>query len=208
MARAQPVREALADLVHPAHTALLIIDIQNDFCQSEACRAIIPRVERLIAAARGTGVYVVYIQNTNRSDGATSSAAEVARRRKYGMRTDLTVDGSWGQDIVGPLTPGPSDPVVRKHRMNSFLESDLSILLRCRAIETVVCTGTATHGCVLNTAYAALNLDYYVVVVRDCVASGRPDLHDLALYLMSNAMHEIVDAEQLIEQWQSASRRG
>jgi ureidoacrylate peracid hydrolase len=198
-----PVRETLDEIVDPAHTALVVIDIQNDFCQPLDCQAMIPRVERLLAAAREAGVYVVYIQNTVAPDGATNSPSEISRRRKHGMRTEVTVDGTWGQRIVEQLAPRPNDPVVRKHRMNSFVGTDLDMLLRCHGIETVVCTGTATHGCVLNTTYAALNFDYYVVVVRDCIAGPRRDLHDLALGLMSNAMHGVVDAEELVALWQA-----
>lgn len=194
------IREALNDVVARGHTALLVIDVQNDFCYQD-CQAMLPRLERLIAVAREAGVFVVYIQNVILADGSSNSLADLARRQKIGIRSDLTVEGTWGGRIVDQIAPRPSEPVIRKHRMSSFVGTSLDLLLRNRGIETVVCTGTATQGCVINTAYTAVMLDYYVVVVDDCVASFRRDLHDTALFLMKNSIHQVVDSGALIDIW-------
>ncbi len=207
MTRALPVRETLEDAVNPAHTALLVIDTQYDL-QGEDGPAMFPRLERLIGAARDAGVYVVYTQNVMLPDGLSSSPAELARRRKLGRTRPVTVDGSPGCQIVELLAPRPGDAVVRKHRMNCFVGTNLDLLLRCRGIETVVCTGIATHGCVLNTAYAALAHDYYVGVVDDCVAMGAaigPELQEAARVLLRSAMHLFVDSGRLIDVWRSKS---
>ncbi len=196
--------ETLAETVAPSHTALLVIDVQNDFCRDEPRQAMIPHIARLATVARDSGVEVVYIQNTVLPDGLSDSPADLARRRKLGINTDVTVDGSWGHRVVDELAPRPNDPVVRKHRLSGFIGTTLDILLRSRGIATIVCTGTATHGCVINTAYAAIAHNYYVVVVEDCVASWRPDLHESALFLMRNTVNYVVDSAQLIDAWQSA----
>jgi nicotinamidase-related amidase len=72
----------------------------------------------------------------------------------------------------------------------------------------VVVTGTATHGCVINTAYGAIAHNYYVVVVEDGVASWRKDLHDSALFLMRNTINYVTDANALIGAWQRHSAAG
>ena len=200
MNQVMPVREALHDVVNPDHSALLVIDVQNDF-RTEDWATMLPRLESLIAAARNAGVFVVYIQNTVLADHLSSSSSEIARRKKLGMKSHVTVDGTWGERIVDELAPRPGDPVIRKHRMSSFFGTSLDRLLRNHGIEAVVCAGVATHGCVLNTAYSAVASDYYVVVAEDCVGSGRRDLHDTALFLMKNAMHDVVDSSQLISAW-------
>jgi ureidoacrylate peracid hydrolase len=204
MPRTLTLYDTLEETVAPAHTALLVIDVQNDFCRDEPRQTMIPHIARLLEAARASGVAVVYIQNAVLPDGLSDSPADLARRRKLGINTDVTIDGTWGQQIVDPLAPRPNEPVVRKHRLSGFIGTTLDILLRSRGIETIVCTGTATHGCVINTAYAAIAHNYYVVVAEDCVASWRQDLHESALFLMRNTVNYVVDAEQVIQAWHSA----
>jgi nicotinamidase-related amidase len=88
--------------------------------------------------------------------------------------------------------------------MSAFTNTTLDVLLRNRKIETVLCTGVATHGCVLSTAYSAMARDFYVVVVDDCVASSSRELHDLSLLLMRKVVHEVVSSQQLINLWNQA----
>jgi ureidoacrylate peracid hydrolase len=195
------VIEDFADTVTPSHTALLIIDVQNDFCKDEPRKAMIPRIRRLLDRARQAGVTIIFIQNTVLPGGLSDSPADLARRRKLGINTDVTIEGTWGQRFVDELTPGDGDPVIRKHRLSALINTTLDTVLRSRGIRTVVCTGTATHGCVINTAYAAIALNYYVVVVEDCVASWRADLHDSALFLMRNTINYVVGSCELMEAW-------
>jgi ureidoacrylate peracid hydrolase len=197
--------ETLESVLKPAHTALLVIDVQNDF-RTPAWDAMLPRLQRLIKGARDEGVFVVYIQNVVLANDLSNSAADVARRLKHGMKSAVTVDETWGCQFAEQVAPLANDPIIRKHRMNSFLGTSLDLLLRNRGIKSVVCTGTATHGCVMNTAYAAAMSDYYVVVVEDCVSSGRPDLHEASLILLKNSMHYVVDSVQLVGVWQPESR--
>ncbi len=196
--------ETLAETVRPPHTALLVIDVQNDLC-TENCRTMLPRLKTLIRAARGVGVFVVYVQNSTLPDHSSVSPSEIARRRILGMRNDVTVDGTPGQDFVDVVAPLLDDPVIRKHRMNSFLGTDLDMLLRWRGIKTVVCTGVATHGCVMNTSYAAVGNDYYAVVAEDCVASGQQQAHDLALNVLRGGVHYVVASEALMAAWEQRS---
>jgi ureidoacrylate peracid hydrolase len=193
--------------VDPGHTALLVTDVQNDFCKDEPRQAMIPRIARIVEAARKSGVQVVYIQNTVLPDGLSDAPSDLMRRRKLGINTEVTIEGSWGHQIVDPLKPAAKEPVVRKHRLSAFIGTTLDIMLRSKAIETVVVTGTATHGCVINTAYGAIAHNYYVVVVEDGVASWRKDLHDSALFLMRNTINYVVDSDQLITAWQNRSKQ-
>jgi nicotinamidase-related amidase len=194
--------ETFEETVHPAHTALLVTDVQNDFCKDEPRQTMIPHIARVLETARRSGVMVVYIQNTVLPDSLSDAPSDVMRRRKLGINTEVTIEGTWGHQIVDPLKPGPKEPVVRKHRLSAFIGTTLDIMLRSKAIETVVVTGTATHGCVINTAYGAIAHNYYVVVVEDGVASWRKDLHDSALFLMRNTINYVVDTNRLIDVWQ------
>jgi nicotinamidase-related amidase len=205
MSQSPQLLETLEAVIQPRHTALLVIDVQNDFYIPK-WEEMLPRLKRVIEAARSAGAFVVYIQNVVLLNELSNSAADVARRRKHNMKAAVTVDGTRGCQFAEQIAPQPNDPIVRKHRMNSFLGTSLDLLLRNRGIKTVVCTGTATHGCVINTAYAAVMSDYYVVVVEDCVSAGRADLHDASLILLKSAMHHVINAADVVDVWKQGSR--
>jgi ureidoacrylate peracid hydrolase len=198
------MRELFQDLpttVSPSHAALLVIDTQNDFCRDEARRAMIPRVRRVLDAARASDVPVIFIQNTVLPGGLSDSPADLVRRRKLGINTDVTIDGTWGHKFVDELTPLPGETVIRKHRLSALIGTTLDTVLRSRDIQTIICTGTATHGCVINTAYSAVALNYYVVVAEDCVASWRKEFHESALFLMRNTINYVVHSDELLSAW-------
>jgi nicotinamidase-related amidase len=196
-----PVHNSLREIVGSSHTALLVIDVQKDLCFPEYA-PLYPRLRELIDAARGAGVFVVYVQNIVLAGGASQSSSEYSRRTHLGMRHEYTMDGTPGAQFMDQIAPNASDPIVRKHRLNSFEGTSLDLVLRSRGIETIICTGVATHGCIISTSYAALGLDYYVVVVSDCVASWRPELHDASLLVMRNTMHRVGTSAEIIEAWQ------
>jgi ureidoacrylate peracid hydrolase len=187
--------------VSPASTALLVVDVQNDFCRDEPRQKMLPHVERVLEGARTAGVMVVYVQNTTLTGGMSDSPADLARRKKIGLRADATVEGTDGHRFVDRIAPREGDPVVRKHRLSGFTNTTLDTILRSAGIETITIVGTATQGCVINTAYSGVALNYYVVVVRDAVASWRLDLHDAALLLMENTINEVISADELLLAW-------
>jgi ureidoacrylate peracid hydrolase len=197
------VRETLGDMVNPAHTALLVIDVQNDLCPPSYEPTIV-RLSSLLTAARKAGVFIVYVQNSV-VPGLTNSQSEIARREKLGLRVDVTLFGSEGERFVKAIAPLEEDVVVRKHRLNAFEGTDLNMLLRNRGIETIVCTGVATHGCVTGTSYAAQGMDYYVVVVEDCVDSWQKDLHQASLLVLRNTMNDVTSSDKLVDLWSSAT---
>jgi ureidoacrylate peracid hydrolase len=197
----------LRETVSPDHTALLVIDVQNDFCKDAFRKAIVPAVGRVREHARQAGVLVAYVQNTVLPDGLSDSPADLARRQSLGISTDVTVDGTAGHRFVSQIEPRAGEPVVRKHRLNGFINTTLDTVLRSSGIETIVCVGSATHGCVINTAYAGIALNYYVVVAADCVASWRADLHEAALFLMRNTVNYVVESSELARLWELSGAR-
>jgi nicotinamidase-related amidase len=194
------VHRKFDDIVSPRHAALLVIDVQEDLCPPSYA-PMLPRLERVIDAARKAGVFVVYVQNVVLPGGVSHSPAEISRRSGLGLRLEYTLEGTPGAEFVEAVKPRAGEPVVRKHRLNAFEGTSLDLLLRSRGMETIVCTGVATHGCVLSTSYAAVALNYYVVPVSDCVASWQEDLHEASLLLMRHTMHRVVDSGELIAAW-------
>jgi nicotinamidase-related amidase len=218
--------ETIDELVNPAHTAYVIVDLQNDFCKRggsadttarargidiEAAYA--PTIEwsrTLLAAARASGARVVHIQNTALPHRATDSAGRLKfMMRAYGVADpealpEYTLEGTWGHEIIPELAPLPSEFVVKKHTSSSFVGTRLDVLLRINNIETVVLVGGVTEGCVESAARDACHHGYFVVLCEDAVCSFNPDLHDAALRVMRRR-YEVLPAADVLRVWESAA---
>src|SRR6516165_6420421 len=121
--------EDLPATVAPAHTALLVIDVQNDFCKDAPRKAMIPKLRRLLDAARVASVTVIYVQNTVLPGGLSDCPADLIRRQKLGINTEVTIDGTWGHRFVDELAPVVDDPIIRKHRLSALTGTTLDTVL-------------------------------------------------------------------------------
>jgi nicotinamidase-related amidase len=191
------VLQTLEERVRPEHTALLVIDMQNDYASPggateinganlPACRAIIPAMAKLVETARRAGAWIIFTKYTVGPGVAGLSGAELLRRGLIFKDDVSTIRGSWGHDLIPELSYVPEvDLVVDKRRPSSFVGTDLDVCLRSRGIKTLVVTGVATSGCVESTVRDAVGFDYYVAVVEDCVAApSSQENHDRAVASM------------------------
>jgi nicotinamidase-related amidase len=206
------VYSSLEEILDPAHTALLVIDMQNDFCDERgwwsqqgrsvaSIQAIIPRVQALIGAARQAGCAVIFVEQVTLPDNQSDPPGWLYFKTRDGrQRTDYALEGSWGQQTVAEMGRLPSEVLVRKHRPSAFHLTNLDLVLQARGVKSVLITGTVTQGCVLSTAYDASFHNYYTVVVGDSVATHSPDLHATALKLLA-ARYDFVEATQVVELW-------
>jgi nicotinamidase-related amidase len=212
------VYTTLAELVNRKHTAVIVVDMQNDFCKAgwtfdrlgidiSMYPSMLPRLFRLLTGARDFGVKVIYVQMTVLPNRMSESPAQI----RFNMRLHLashgatqpllyTIEGTPGQEIVAELAPEPGDLVVRKYRSSGFWGTNLDMLLRSNGIETVIVTGCTTEGCVESTARDALFNDYYVVLPEDCVASDDPRQHEASLFLMRHRF-DIVSSHDILTTW-------
>jgi len=204
------VYNSLEEILDPAHTALLVIDMQNDFCDERgwwsqqgrsvaSIQAIIPRVQALIGAARLAGCTVVFVEQVTLPDNQSDPPGWLYFKTRDGrQRTDYALEGGWGQQTVAQMGKLPSEVVVRKHRPSAFHLTNLDLVLQARGVKSVLVTGTVTQGCVLSTAYDASFHNYYTVVAGDSVATHSPDLHATALTLLA-ARYDVIDAAHVVE---------
>jgi nicotinamidase-related amidase len=210
----------LPEIIAPEHTAVLVVDMQNDFCNPEGAlaerganvqplRMIVPALAQLIDSARRAGTAIVYLQMTLTRDVRYNSSADLSRRVKvWGSDVPVaTIAGEWGHAVIDELTPEPGDFAIAKHRNNAFIGSDLNLLLGARGIKSVIVTGVATQACVLETALAAQGHDYYVVLADDCVASANPDDQQAALSVLRTVLHAngVVSSNQIVEHYRQLS---
>lgn len=206
---------------NPRHAALLIVDVQNDFCApggvlategrdiGEAMR-VADRLPSLIEEARAAGVLVVFIRTvytTSHNFYLSDSYLEQAARRSPQRHTSLPVCGadSWGGDYYGDVKPRPEDPVVTKHRYSAFFNTDLDTILRAHEIRTLIMTGIATNVCVATTAHDGFMRDYYIVLLNDGTASYRKSEHEMALEDIDRYFGEVSNMAEIVSIWKEYS---
>ena len=211
----------LAELVDPAHSALVIVDMQRDFCQPGGAfdrlgvdismyPPLIPRVAALLDGARRAGVLVIFIQMTVLPGRLSDSPAQMRFNLRLHLQTNggeplrYAADGSQGQEILPELAPREGELVVKKYRSSAFWATNLNMLLRANGIESLVVSGCTTEGCVESTARDALFNDYYVVIVEDCVASDDPAQHDASMLLMRHRF-DIATSADVLGIWEGKS---
>lgn len=213
----------MADTLAPPGTALLIIDMQNDFCAPEGVFArsgvdvspagrILPAVRALLAGARAAGVPVIFLVSEYSSpDNRYLSAVFLAqaRRRWSGRYVTLPVcqRGTWGIDFFADLRPRSDEIVVWKHRFDGFVDTDLETVLRSRQVNRLVVAGVTTEVCVESTVRHAFFRDYACVVPRDAVAAYDEEMHERSLRLLDRFFAQVVDAGQVLAAWGAAGAR-
>ncbi|MDR7486914.1 MAG: isochorismatase family cysteine hydrolase [Armatimonadota bacterium] len=155
--------------VPAATTALVVVDMQNDFVTPggalvvpDAARTV-PVIAGLLARARSAGVRVFYTQDTH-AEGDPEFPI-------WGVHCS---EGTWGWQIVDALAPQPGDRVVRKLRYDGFFGTSLDHELRLAGAQTLVVCGTVANICVLHTAGSAALRGYRVVVPVDAVSALTP----------------------------------
>jgi nicotinamidase-related amidase len=152
--------------VAPSRTALIIGDMQNDFVKEGGTLVVpeaegtIPPIRRLLDLARGSGMKVVFTQDTH-NDGDP----------EWEIWGEHCREGSWGWQVVDELAPREDEAVVRKPRYDAFYGTQLEHMLRLWDVDTLIICGTVANICVHYTAASAAMRWFNVVVLKDCVSS-------------------------------------
>ena len=153
----------------PATTALVIIDMQNDFVRDEGtlqvadAPATIPAIGRLLGLARDSGMRVVFSQDTH-----DPGDPEFAIWPEHALR------GTWGWEMIDELAPRDGELVVRKVRYDAFYGTELDHMLSLWNIKTILLCGTVANICVHYTAASAALRWYDVVIPKDAVSAVEP----------------------------------
>lgn len=205
--------------IDPHETALIVVDMQNDFGAEggmfaskglpiEAARATIEPVARVLAAARGAGVTVVYLKMEFARDLSNLGGHDAPNREKhlgFGVGVgDFLIEGTWNTDIVPELAPQPGDVLISKQRYSGFFQTELDDVLREREIKNLVFVGWTTSVCVESTLRDAFFRDYRCVVLSDCTAEVvGSDLartnHQASLLVIEGLFGWVADSESLLQ---------
>lgn len=213
----------------PATTALVMVDMQNDFCHPQGFYArateqieplgLNPQIvtdgiapmQSLLDAARQAGIFVVFTRiERDASPDAVHLIHQVVAdtfRAVAGVPGDpALMPDSWGSQIHDDLAPQDSEYVVRKRSFSSFYGTDLESALRRRGIQTLILAGTISYACVLHTAFDANVRDFDVIVASDGTASWAPDLQAPTLRMVDLILGATASTGEIIEALALASR--
>jgi len=155
--------------IDPTRTALLIVDMQNDFVTEGGSLVVpdaestLPAIGTLLELARAYGMRVVFTQDSHR-DGDP----------EWRIWPEHAREDSWGWQIVEALAPREDETVIRKVRYDAFYGTSLDHLLRLWGVTTLVICGTVANICVHYTAASAALRWYDVVIPRDAVSALDP----------------------------------
>lgn len=194
------------ELGAPARTALMLLDLQNDFMHAQGAYgragvsapeiAGLPRrLAPVVAAARQAGLWLVSTHFTlvPGRDGAPLISEHLAHLRPFLTKGDFA-PGSWGQALVDELAP--SDIQVEKVAFSAFHASRLDWVLRKAGVEHLVCAGIVTNGGVASTVRDAHVREYKVTVIEDGCAAFTPARHAASIADLAS-LAEIVTCKQV-----------
>ncbi len=202
--------------VDPRHTALIVVDVQNDFADPEGffgskgsdlrgVPEMVDRLSSLIQQARSVGVPAVFVQAIYDDEFLSGPMRERNRRRN--MDVPRCISGTWGADFY-VVKPEPGDHVVVKHRYSAFQGTNLDDLLKELGITSLVLTGIATDVCVESTTRDGYFMDYYTTVVGDCCHAAQEEYHRGALGRLERDYGGVATSEEVSAAWDRHKRAG
>lgn len=210
-------RQAFADYLDPATTAVLSIDMHRGHlddspdcpCPAPRARDVVAPIDAFHRQVRALGVPVVHVKSVLRPGGEDDlRGVPAAWRRTFPLHVGPipnadahALEGSrWTEWVTEVL---PQDwRVENKRRLSAFYPTDLDFLLRNQGIRTVVFDGGFADCCVLNSAFDANNHNYRVIVLRDLVRGTDDHLEAAALSMVSLHLGLVMDSADLLALWQ------
>jgi ureidoacrylate peracid hydrolase len=202
--------EWLASKVFPPGCALIIIDVQNDYCHENGAlnkfgrkvsdiRQMVPRLKEIVEKARQIQVPVVHVRMAN-SELTKSDAYLEHRSRRSGGNRQVCQEGTWGAEFY-EIEPRLGEPVVTKNRYSAFVNTNFETILRAQGVKTVILAGVTTDVCVESTARDAFMRDYHVLFLSDCTGVDDPAVQQATLERIDRYFGHVVSSGDVVKAW-------
>lgn len=191
------IRHEQSVTLEPKRTALLVIDMLNEFCKPGGLM-VLPGYEKLlqpqrtlIAAARAAGIPICWVIQCH--------DPRLRRDRELLKRGTHCLVGSWGAEIIEDLAPQTEDFRIYKHRYSAFFQTDLDLTLKDMQCDQLIVTGVVTNICVRSTVHDAFFQGYEVVVPEDCCAATSPREQSSSLYDIATHFGVVSRTQEVVE---------
>jgi ureidoacrylate peracid hydrolase len=197
-------------------TGLLFFDLLNVYYHGapeetqKRMKPVVDNAARLMEAARKTTMPIFYAMANHRPDGEIRSKVvtdtDMRLRPWPGGECNPSVhgatEGSWEQKVIDELKPTPDDYVIPKYRWSTFHQTYFDLALRARGIDTIIISGGAVDVGVAATAYAARDLDYNIIIVRDACSNSHEDSMAAFMNTVFPRMARVRSTDQVVQMMQ------
>ncbi len=207
------VFSSLQEIIDPAHTALIVVDAQNDFVSSDGFLAkfgmdmtqiqeAVPRINEFVQVCRARGVPVIFLREVISASTVLPNFLSM-----FGEFEQIAVrEGTWGADFYdGLIKPEPGERIIVKPCYDGFEDTNLDVTLRSMGIKTCLYAGFASNVCVEATARHGFVKGYYSVLLTDASAAGTAGEHDACQRVFRVFYGPVLETHQIAQTWKDGS---
>jgi nicotinamidase-related amidase len=199
-------------------TGLLFFDLLNVYYHGaptetqKRMKPVVDNAVRLMEATRKASIPIFYAMANHRKDGQIRSmiVTDTDMRLRPWPNNDCNptvhgaTEGSWEQKVIEEIAPRPEDTIIPKYRWSTFHQTYFDLALRSRGIDTIIVSGGAVDVGVASTVYAARDLDYNVIVVRDACSNSHDDSMAAFMNTIFPRMARVRSTDQVLEMIEKA----